>query len=324
MLLAPSGMRGLGRWYGVALMMLMVVYFTLTWYDDDVERPIGPEMGFKDMVRFRKAQGYNCIAMIAAFPNWANDGRPPQIKLDDAEGTGIRSAWRQAGTQSAKDMYNEGGRPFFFPGRVPGYEDVYPDIDRINPAYFHYMDRKVDYLNQQGFIPFIEVARRDASPAWAKFYSWPDSYARYIQYIWTRYQANNCIFSPIHFDWQQVSIPSRAYNAPANAVVAKGIPAFDTLRSCNAAGSSLINFGNADENKWLTLHQIGNLRHTMRAGLPALQYRPARKKPTFIVALGCTAVSCPVDSPGISMEPKRCGAEISSRKHLIRCGRRSH
>src|SRR5512146_1653165 len=38
--------------------------FRYRWYDDDVERPVGPEMGFQDMVRFRKRQGYNCIAMI--------------------------------------------------------------------------------------------------------------------------------------------------------------------------------------------------------------------------------------------------------------------
>jgi len=28
------------------------------WYDDDIERPIGPTAGFKDYVRYRKAQGY--------------------------------------------------------------------------------------------------------------------------------------------------------------------------------------------------------------------------------------------------------------------------
>lgn len=235
--------------------------FRYRWDEDGIERPIGPEMGFKDMVRLRRSQGYNCIAMIAAFPNWANDGHPPNIVMDDPERTGIRSAWRQEGTQSAKDMHNEGGRPFRFPGRVPGYEDVYPDMDRINPAYFRYMDRKVDYLNEQGFIPFIEVSRRDASMAWARFYEWPASYTRYIQYVWTRYQANNCIFSPIHFDSGHLSIPSRVYNEAANAVVDKGIPAFGTLRSCNAAGSSLINFGDSHENKWLTLHQIGNMRH---------------------------------------------------------------
>ena len=229
------------------------------WDDDDTEHPIGPEMGFKDMVRYRKAQGYNCIAMIAAFPNWANDGYPHRIELPD--GTFLRSAWRQAGTQSAKDMHNEGGRPFLFPGKVPGYENVYPDVNRINPAYFQYMDRKVDYLNAQGFIPFIEAARRDGMVVWAKYYGWPESYARYVQYVFARYQANNVILSPIHFDYGHATLPSREFNAAANAVAAKGVPAFGTLLSCNASGSSLNNFGNSDEAPWLTLHQIGNRRH---------------------------------------------------------------
>jgi hypothetical protein len=44
------------------------------WYDDDQERPIGPGAGFKDYVRFRKAQGYNWVNVIAAFPNWMTDG----------------------------------------------------------------------------------------------------------------------------------------------------------------------------------------------------------------------------------------------------------
>jgi len=229
------------------------------WCDDDSERAIGPDMGLKDMVRFRKAQGYNCIAMIAAFPNWANDGQPARIQLPD--GSFLRSAWRQAGTNSAKDMHNEGGRPFMFPGLVPGYEDVYPDLNRINPAYFQAMDRKIDYLNQEGIIPFIEAARRDGMSAWQAFYGWPEPYARYLQYLFARYQAHNVILSPIHFDSGHATISSRDYNAPANAVVSKGIPAFGTLLSCNAAGSSLNNFGNSDEAPWLTLHQIGNRRH---------------------------------------------------------------
>jgi len=235
--------------------------FRYKWYDDEVERPIGPQMGFKDMVRFRKTQGYNCIAMIAAFPNWANDGRPTHLHLDDQAQTTIRSAWPQPGTKSAKDMHNEGGRPFLFPGRIPGYENVFQDVDRINPAYFQYMDRKIDYLNAQGFVPFIEMVRRDASEAWKRFYDWPESYARYIQYVWSRCQANNCILSPIHFDTGHRSISSRDYNEPANMVFEKGVPAFGSLLSCNASGSSLANFGNSDQAKWLSLHQIGNRRH---------------------------------------------------------------
>ncbi|MBN1579343.1 MAG: DUF4038 domain-containing protein [Anaerolineae bacterium] len=232
--------------------------FRYPWYDDDEPRPVGPSMGFKDMVRFRKAQGYNLIAILAALPAWANDEHPPTIWIDKGNDLAVRNAWPQYGTDSAKDMHNEGGRPFFFPGRVPGYEDVFPDMDRINPAYFRYMDRKVDYLNAQGFTAFIEVARRDISRCWANYYGWPESYARYIQYVFARYQANHCILSPIHFDWEAMSIPSRDYLEPISLWLDKyGLPPFGTLLSCNASGSTLLNFDNA---AWLGLHQIGNRR----------------------------------------------------------------
>lgn len=231
------------------------------WYEDDEPRPVGPQMGFKDMVRYRKAQGYNAIALLAAFPNWANDGAPAQIRVDDDEQTPLRAAWADPGGVSAKDMYNEGGRPFLFPGKAPGYADVFPDVDRINPAYFQYMDRKIDYLNQAGFVPFIEVARRDTVAAWKKYYAWPDSYTRYIQYVFSRYQANISIFSPIHFDWMGMTIPSREYNEAANLVIERyGAPPFGTLLSANASPSTLVNFGGPEDAPWLTLDQIGNWR----------------------------------------------------------------
>jgi hypothetical protein len=232
--------------------------FRYPWYDDDQRRSIGPEMGFKDMVQYRKAQGYNCIAILAALPAWANDGRPATIWLDEEKTVGVRNAWAHLATGSAKDMHNEGGRPFFFPGKVPGYEDVYPDVDRLNPAYFQYMDRKIDYLNAHGFTPFIEVARRDVSLCWQAYYGWPESYARYVQYVFSRYQANHCILSPIHYDWPAMSVPSRAYNEPANLVIERyGRPPFGTPLSANAAGSSLLNF---DQASWITMHQVGNRR----------------------------------------------------------------
>jgi hypothetical protein len=232
--------------------------FRYPWHDDDQERPIGPDMGFKDMVRYRKAQGYNLIAILAALPAWANDGKPPRIWLDEEETVGVRSAWQQAGTEGAKDMHNEGGRPFRFPGRVPGYEDVYPDVDRINPAYFQHMDRKIDYLNAQGFTAFIEAARRDASHCWSRFYEWPASYSRYIQYVFSRYGANHCILSPIHFDYRGMSVPSRAYLEPIGWMLDRyGMPPFGALLSANADGSTLINF---DDAAWIGLHQVGNRR----------------------------------------------------------------
>jgi Domain of unknown function (DUF5060)/Protein of unknown function (DUF4038)/Putative collagen-binding domain of a collagenase len=63
------------------------------WYDDDRERPIGPSAGFKDYVRFRKAQGFNWVNMIAAFPNWMTDGQPWHVVMNDPQRTTVRSKW---------------------------------------------------------------------------------------------------------------------------------------------------------------------------------------------------------------------------------------
>ncbi len=234
--------------------------FRYRWYDDNKQRPIGPDAGFKDYVRYRRKQGFNCIAMIAAFPNWANDNKPSTLKT--ADGTVLRSAWKQLGTKSAKNMTDEdGNRAFFFPGKVPGYESYFPDVDRINPKYFQNMDRKIDYLNSQGFVPFIEVSRRDIGQAWKQYYQWPQSYTRYIQYIWSRYQAKICLFSPIHLDWTGATISADDWNEAANKVIEKyGPPPFGTLAGTNSNPSTLRNFGHVDKAKWLTFHQIGNKR----------------------------------------------------------------
>lgn len=253
------------------------------WYDDDRERPLGPEAGFKDYVRYRKAQGYNWVNVIAAFPNWMTDGRSWHLKMNDAEQTPIRSAWLEYGTGSAKNMDNEGGRPFFFPGKVPGYEDAFPDVDRINPEYFRYLDRKIDYLNANGFVPFIEVSRRDSGLLWSKFYRWPESYVRYIQYVWSRYQANNTVLSPVHLDIIDETVSPDEYSNAIRIVKDRfGPPPFGTLLSANANPSTLENWG---EDSWVTLHQTGNMREhdhfwylteifNLRRPVPALNGEP--------------------------------------------------
>jgi hypothetical protein len=228
------------------------------WYDDDRERPLGPEAGFKDYVRFRKEQGYNWISLIAAYPNWMTDGAPWHVVMNDPGKTTVRSAWLEFGTGSAKNMDNEGGRPFLFPGKVPGYENMFPDMDRINPDYFRYIDRKIDYLNGQGFVPFIEVSRRDASLCWSKYYKWPESYARFVEYVFARYQANNTVFSPIHLDIIDESVGPDEFTKSVRLVLDRfGAPPFGTLLSANANPSTLENWG---DNSWVTLHQIGNMR----------------------------------------------------------------
>jgi len=234
--------------------------FRFPWYEDDTPRPLSSTAGFKDYVRYRRSQQFNCIAMIAALPNWANDGKPARWKTQDD--MVLRWAWPQAGTDSAKEMTDEEGRRAFqLPGVVPGYEQCFPDLNRIRPEYFHSLDKKVDYLNGQGMVPFIEVARRDIGQAWKKYYPWPESYTRYIQYVWSRYQANICLFSPIHFDTPAQSIPVEDWNAAANLVIARfGHPPFGTLAGNNSNPSSLQNWGHRDQARWLGFHQIGNRR----------------------------------------------------------------
>lgn len=176
-------------------------------------------------------------------------------------------------------MDNEGGRPFLFPGKVPGYEFMFPDVDRINPAYFRAIDRKVDYLNEQGFVPFVEVARRDASLCWKKYYAWPDSYARFIQYVWSRYQANNAVLSPIHLDTLSESVRPADYLAAIRTVLDHfGPPPFGTLLSANSNPSTLENWG---DNSWVTLHQTGNMREHNNYWYLAEIFRSPRPQPAL-------------------------------------------
>lgn len=243
-------------WYSAATNRFM-------WYDDDRARPIGPDAGFKDYVRFRKAQGYNWVSIIAAFPNWDNDGQPWHI-VDEANHLTVRSAWLEFGTGpdartgTAKNMKNEGGRPFLFPGKAAEYENVFPDMDRINPDYFRYLDRKIDYLNAQGFVAFIESFRRDASELWMKYHAWPDSPTRFMEYIRARYGANNIVFSPVHLDIIAESITVPQFNAAIKKMEdTYGPPPFGTLMSANANPSTLTNWG---PGSWVTLHTTGNKR----------------------------------------------------------------
>ena len=244
------------------------------WVEDDIERPIGPDMTMKDMARHRLRQGYNTVGIIAAFPTWAkNDGYPAVVKIDDEHETYVRGAWGCCSVSEwlndmvgeshvpARDMHNEGGRPFLFPGKIKGYENICPDYDRINPEFFKILDKKINWLNANGITVFIEALRRDSSRTWKYYYDWPMCYTRYIQYLFARYQANNILFSPIHFDGNIQTIDSKEFNEPINLFIdLYGQPPFGTLLGTNPPGSSKTAYGGPEEQHWKTFDQIGNWR----------------------------------------------------------------
>ena len=248
--------------------------------EKDNPKPLAKGATLNDYAHYRKAQGFNSVAIMAIQPAWANDGKPRSLQM--ADGTWVRAAWGQPGTDSAKDMHNEGGRPFAFPGKVPGFEDVFPDVDRINPDYFKVLDRKIDYLNSLGFVPFVEASRRDTGQAWKKFYDWPGSYARYVHYLFCRLHANITILSPIHYDYFAQTITGREYNQACNLVVDRwGKLPFGTLLSANPNPSTLINFGGPEECRWLDLHQIGNVREHHTYWYLTDVHRSEPKKPAI-------------------------------------------
>jgi hypothetical protein len=277
----PDG-RGLQYADGTPFFLLGDTWWSVPSYkfalpQDETRHAIGPEADLRDYLELRRGQGFNCIALLAALPAWATDGHPSD--LYDGDGTLLRNAWRMPDGKHSVSLHNEGGRAFAFPGKVPGFEDIVPDYDRINPDYFKVLDAKMDLISAMGFVPFIEVSRRDAGAAWRKYHDWPDSYVRYIQYVFTRYQAHNAIFSPIHYDYYLKGLPAAVYNEACNAWADRyGRPPFGTKLSANANPSTLANFGT--EARWLDLHQTGNAREhytywSMTEMYHATPHRPA-------------------------------------------------
>ena len=235
----------------------------------------GPGMGFEDAVAYRKRQGFNSVSMIAAFPNWEADLNPSTFA--DEDGVYLRNAWEKWGydvadgpgvdasggdaywgTLTAKNMRDEVGNVPFFPSDE--HEGV-SDFDRVNPAYFQSLDRKMDHLAEQGFVPLIETVRRDVGPSWKAYFSIDESFARYVQYLVSRYGAHNVVFSGIHLDWipDHFSLTADEWNqALTYHLETYGPPPFGQPMTALIDDTTLGTFGHGDEVPWLTVHSVGN------------------------------------------------------------------
>jgi hypothetical protein len=174
-----------------------------------------PGIGFEDAVNFRKNQGYNSVSMIASFPNWEADDKPGTYA--DENGIYVRNAWEKFGYPTAngeltaKDMRDEKGNlPFHMSKEHQGVAD----FNRIIPAYFQSLDKKMHYLSEQGFVTLIETVRRDICPTWNAYFDFNESFSRYVQYLISRYGAYNIIFSGIHLDWipEKYSLTADEFN----------------------------------------------------------------------------------------------------------------
>ena len=216
---------------------------------------------FEGGVQWLKKHGYNSIALIASFPNWKNDegGRVVQ----DDNGIYIRKAeaWGKGPLgEKVKDMHDEqGNMPFFFPGKCAGKTDMCANYDSLNPAYWRSMDKKMKYLWENGFVPYIETVRRDQLPPWIHYHDFNTSFARYLNYIKARYGIYNFIFSLVHWDWQQPGASIDNLKGAFSYYYLKygGMP-FGQPVTAMIVGSTLKYLGNVDIAPYLTCYSGGN------------------------------------------------------------------
>jgi hypothetical protein len=239
------------------------------WRDSEEKYPVdSPRAGFKDMLQYRKGQGFNMIYIISCFPNWGYDGWP--AKFRDEAGVPVRDAWPNGNQNKAENMVNEENeKPFFFPGKAVGYSEVGADMWRINPSYFRYLDKKVNYAGAQGFQVFIETLRRDIGPYMKTYYGAtnPDMSKNavfyYIRYIFARYQADPVFFGMIHQDIgggpNTPGLSSEDWRPVLDGYHKKyGHPPFGQIVTTNISGSTYRTWGHTDKSPWLMMHQAGN------------------------------------------------------------------
>ena len=243
----------------------------------------GPGVGFEDAVHYRKQQGFNSVSMIAAFPNWEADLNPSTYA--DEQGIFVRNAWEKFGysvademgidasgglsywgTYTSKSMRDEyGNLPFAMSSEHPGVSD----FTRINPDYFQSLDRKMAYLADVGFVPLLETIRRDAGPSWHAYFDFNETFARYMQYLISRYGGWNFVFSGIHLDWvpEDFSLTAEQFNQALTYHLNKyGPPAFGQLHTVLIDRATHTTLGHGDAVPWLDMHSVGNKPRDHRVG----------------------------------------------------------
>lgn len=222
----------------------------------------GPGIGFEDAVNYRKNQGFNSVSMISCFPNWEADENPSTYANKD--GIYVRNAWEkfdylvENGSMTAKNMRDEYGNLSFAMSKE--HKGV-ADFNQIIPAYFRSLDKKMQYLSEQGFVSLLETVRRDMCPTWKAYFDFNETYARFVQYLISRYGAYNIFFSGIHLDWipKEYSLTADEFNEALTYHLNKYGPLpFGQPHTTLINNSTYLQFGHYKQCPWLTMHSVGN------------------------------------------------------------------
>lgn len=153
-------------------------------------------ISFKDYITARKGQGFNGLNVIASFP----DDTYLQQSGRNLDRPGTESGLWASETWGEKIASN-GATPFEMKRRGQSVTDASPEVDyqRIVPEYWQDVDKRMQFLSDQGFVTLFESVRRHER--------WPfraqaekDAFYNYVRYLWARYGCYNMIFSWVHHD----------------------------------------------------------------------------------------------------------------------------
>ncbi len=219
-----------------------------------------PGITFEGLIQYLKKRQYNSVNLIACYPNWDVDGYP--WRLVDPNGVLIRASWAKWGylTADGKDLSKEmqdefGNKPFEMSTEI----EYCADYNRIIPAYFQSLDKKMQYMSDQGFTPFFEPMRRDHFHTWEAYFDFRASYTRYVQYIFARYGAYNLIFSGMHLDGGITQSDIDIINETlSHHLDTYGPPPFGQLVTTLIEATTLVKFGHGKDCPWLNMHSAGN------------------------------------------------------------------
>ncbi|MEP4077301.1 DUF4038 domain-containing protein [Haloferula sp.] len=142
------------------------------WDSDDCVAGIS----FQDAIALRKAQGFNSINCIAAFP-----------------GDTLNGLW--APVSNGEKVSEDGSTPFVI--TEPNDKQFGVDYSQINPSYWKQVDRKFHHFWEQGFVPYVETLRRHEE-WYAENEMERKAFVNYNRYLWARYGCYNLIYSWIH------------------------------------------------------------------------------------------------------------------------------
>jgi hypothetical protein len=119
----------------------------------------------------------------------------------------------------------------------------------------------MQHLTEQGVVRLLGAVNRKKGTTWDAYFDFNETFARYDQYLISRYGAWNFVFSGIHLDWipDDYSLTADQFNEALTYHLEEYGPLpFGQPHTTLINNSTHTQFGHGDDCPWLTMHSVGN------------------------------------------------------------------